>query len=287
MCRERERSRAYHIQAGLALQGRIDIQCLEAALNLLLERHEALRTIFPECEDLPHARVLAPEPFCLDLLDISGKNSNAPGFAAEYWIKRVSRSLFSLKKGPLFRASVLRMDACHHILMITTHYMISDEPSREILRQELGIVYSAVLREDRISLETIPIQYRQYAREERKKWNPEAIAGHLRFWKKHLEGTPPHLDMPLHRPRPRQQGFKGKASAIAVPEKIHSRIEAFCQELHIPPRGYYLGRLGATALALQWPKRYCDGFACFKSRTCGNPFFGGFPGKYHCLAFPA
>src|SRR5262245_18620025 len=44
-------SAAYHVPAALRLSGRLDLAALQAALNRIVERHEALRTRFAWTDD--------------------------------------------------------------------------------------------------------------------------------------------------------------------------------------------------------------------------------------------
>src|SRR5262249_22326157 len=53
-------SAAYNIPLALHLTGQLNCQALEAALGDLAERHESLRTIFPETFGLPRQQILDP-----------------------------------------------------------------------------------------------------------------------------------------------------------------------------------------------------------------------------------
>src|SRR6185503_5924536 len=54
-------SATYNIPLALRLKGEINEEALEAALNDVVERHEALRTVFPEEEGVPYQKVLSGE----------------------------------------------------------------------------------------------------------------------------------------------------------------------------------------------------------------------------------
>ncbi|MEK8142190.1 condensation domain-containing protein [Streptomyces sp. M10(2022)] len=61
-------SSAYNIPLVLELDGILDADALRAALRDVVERHEALRTLFPERDGVPHQSVVPAEtatPFCL------------------------------------------------------------------------------------------------------------------------------------------------------------------------------------------------------------------------------
>ena len=51
-------SATYNVAAVLRLRGSLDGKAMAAALNDVVERHEALRTVFPESEGEPYQQIL-------------------------------------------------------------------------------------------------------------------------------------------------------------------------------------------------------------------------------------
>ena len=49
---------AYNIPLALRLEGELNVRALEQALGDVVERHEALRTVFPQEEGVPYQKVL-------------------------------------------------------------------------------------------------------------------------------------------------------------------------------------------------------------------------------------
>ena len=52
---------AYNIPLALRLEGELNVRALEQALSDVVERHEALRTVFPQEEGVPYQKVLTGE----------------------------------------------------------------------------------------------------------------------------------------------------------------------------------------------------------------------------------
>ena len=71
---------------------------------------------------------------------------------------------FDLKRGPLIRAHLVRMEDEEHVLLVTQHHIVSDGWSMGILARELGRLYGAFSRGARESVaEPLVIQYPDYA----------------------------------------------------------------------------------------------------------------------------
>src|SRR6185369_11279512 len=73
---------------------------------------------------------------------------------------------FDLRKGPLFRAHLLRLEAESHVVVIVVHHIICDGWSLGILQKDLGDLYSA---ETQIGLAApaVPPRFAEYAARQR------------------------------------------------------------------------------------------------------------------------
>ncbi len=125
----------------VTLRGPLDAEALTASLNDLLVRHEALRAVFPGGgEGFVVQAALAVDP---TFLDLSGLDPEEREAAVAETLERERNTPFDLEKGPLFRASLLRLGEEEHLLVLDAHHIVCDGWSYNVLLAELAELYGA------------------------------------------------------------------------------------------------------------------------------------------------
>ncbi len=217
---------AYNMAGALRLRGRLDAAALRASLDALVERHEALRTTFPERDGAPVQVVHPPAPVQLPVVDLRA----LPPGAGEREAKRLAgvEALrpFDLARGPLLRSALLRLDGDDHVLLFTLHHVISDGWSMDVLVSEVSAVYAAARKGETVLLPALPIQYADYAVWQRARLGGEALEEQIGFWKESLRGAPPLLEIPTDRPRAAEQGARAGCHGFTLPAEVAARLRA-------------------------------------------------------------
>src|SRR6185369_11640533 len=131
-------SSAYNMPFALRLLGRLDIPALERTLNEIVRRHEVLRTTFDELDGEPVQLIAAAQQLELPLTDLS----DLPPQQREGETRRLALQNalqpFDFARGPLLRASLLRLAEEEHVLSVTMHHIVSDGWSMGVLVHEVG-----------------------------------------------------------------------------------------------------------------------------------------------------
>ena len=153
----------YNVPLAVRLQGNIDVDALNRTLNEVVARHESLRTRITMAED---RLVQVVEPFRRQELELVDLEHIAPETREAEAIARAAAELrrpFHLSQSPLFRVMLLRLCAADHVLVVSMHHIISDDWSMGVLFRDVALLYQS-FRTDRPSpLESLPIQYADYA----------------------------------------------------------------------------------------------------------------------------
>jgi amino acid adenylation domain-containing protein len=219
----------YNIPRAVQLKGQLDISSLVRALNEIVRRHESQRTTFGTDENGEPVQLIA-ESLDLDVPIVDLASYPDREAAARDMATRESQIPFDLSVGPLLRAKILKLGADNHILLLTMHHVVSDAWSAAIFFQELAALYEA-FKEGRPSpLPELSVQYADYAAWQRTYLQGKVLEEQLNYWREHLQGAPPLLELPSERPRPEARTFAGAYEAISLAPDMGSAIKEFSQK---------------------------------------------------------
>ncbi len=215
---------AYHLPVMLELTGCLDLGALERSLRDLLRRHESLRTRFGT-EGGEGVQIVdgSEATFRLTVEDASSLTPDARERRATAWQEEEARRPFDLQRGPLFRASLLKLNGEEHLLLMTMHHIVTDGWSVGILLRELGASYDTHLRAAEVPLAEPQLQYADYALWQRQWLYGDVLEKHLAYWKGTLNGVQP-LELPTDRARPAEQSFRGGLVPFSMSDRLAQRL---------------------------------------------------------------
>jgi amino acid adenylation domain-containing protein len=220
----------YNVPFAIRLIGHLEIELLERSLREIVTRHEVLRTTFSEDEEgIPIQVVAAKQDFRLPVDDL--RAAPVAGREAEACRRLVeeARAPFDLKKGPLFRARLLRLADEENVLLLVLHHSIVDGWSWGILFREISAFYEGLLQNRPSGLRELPVQYGDYATWQRDWLQGEQLEDLLNYWKKQLQGAPTVLELPTDFPRPAVQTFNGGQQTLVLPRSLEEKLKELSQ----------------------------------------------------------
>ncbi|MGH3927610.1 MAG: condensation domain-containing protein, partial [Pseudonocardiaceae bacterium] len=138
---------------------------------------------------------------------------------------------FVLRRGPLFRALLVRLAPDEHVLLLTAHHIVTDGWSMGVLVDELSSMYSAAARGENAALAAPPLQYADFAVWQRNRLTGSILDEQLSYWKQQLSGICP-LELPTDRPRPAVRTSAGAVHEFAIPADITARLNELARSQH-------------------------------------------------------
>jgi len=210
--------------------GKYNPEAMRKAINDLVRRHEILRTSFSHSGGQP-VQVISPEmdlPLAeLDLSSLSEKERERE------WTRVVSeqgRKPFDLSQAPLLRATLVHLSPHEHRLLLTTHHILADEWSMEVVHQDLKRIYDAFSQGRPSPLPELPIQYADFAIWQRNWLQGEVLESQTAYWEKELAGAPFILELPTDKLRPATQSFRGAMATFQIPAKLLEQLKMLGRE---------------------------------------------------------
>jgi hypothetical protein len=200
---------AYNAVIAMRARGPLDLERLQRALVAVIQRHEALRTMFRSDDGSPRQVVLQDWSFALSVVDLRGVNAAEREQEMLRVARREARRPFDLARDLMLRVSAIRLDDEDHVLLAVEHHIAFDGWSDTQLFEELAELYEAEIERREPQLPPLPVQYADYAVWQRAQMQGELLASHLEHWRSQLAGAPPHIELPTDRPRPSVQRFDG------------------------------------------------------------------------------
>jgi amino acid adenylation domain-containing protein len=216
---------AYLIPMRRRLRGPLDRDALVRALDTIVARHEALRTVFALVDGEPEQRVTpAGTGFHLVEHDLGGAADAQAGLGR--LMAGEADTPFDLERGPLIRGRLIRLADDDHVLLLTMHHIVSDGWSMGVLFAELSALYAAHREGRDAQLAALPVQYADYAAWQRRWVKGEVLQGQADYWTRTLSGAPELLALPTDRPRPAEQDFRGAELELELDEALTATLTA-------------------------------------------------------------
>ena len=163
----------YNVQTSIRHRGAVDHAALQTAVEVLVERHESLRTVFRVVGGEPRQVVLPVVRVPLEAHDLRHlPPSERQGEAVRIALEQLEQS-YDLATGPLLRTKLVRLDEREFVLLVGVHHVVADGWSLGVLSGELGRVYGDVVGGgDGRVLAPLVVQYADFA-----VWQRERLVG--------------------------------------------------------------------------------------------------------------
>src|ERR1043166_7396984 len=192
-------SPAHNVVIAAKVLGQLNTAALHDSFNEVVRRHELLRSNILVKDSLP-VQVISPPPRlnipCTDLREVveAERESTAMLLARDEGLLP-----FDLAKDFLLRVRLFRLQDQEHILVVTTHHIVSDGSSLEILVDEVATLYDHYANGALLDLPEPSIQYSDYSVWQRDWLQGERLDQQLAYWTTHPANAPPELALPFDR----------------------------------------------------------------------------------------
>lgn len=215
-------NRGYNESITLVLEGKLNLSALKSAIQLLVKRHESLRSVFSA--DGRFMSIMEYTPLTIEQLDYSPQSSEEKEDAISNYILGDANYVFDLIKGPLFKAGLLKINNVEHQLVITAHHIICDGWSLGIILEELGALYSSTVTSTTHSLPKVD-NFSTYADELQVYNGSETHLKTEKFWINQYQNSIPELSLPTDFPRPELRTHKSERLDFSIDKALLAKLK--------------------------------------------------------------
>ncbi|MGA2127340.1 MAG: condensation domain-containing protein [Xanthobacteraceae bacterium] len=220
---------AFNLPICVRIHGPLSADTIERSLQFLVDRHEALRTTFADCDGGLVQIIAGNVPVSLARNQIRSAANDVPTGIVAGAIRDEAERRFDLVRGPLVRARLLVVRPDEHILVITLHRMVADVWSLEVLQHELWVAYEALLDGRQPALLPLAVQYADFAAWQAGWLRSDEASAALRFWERTLAGGLAVLDLPAGRSGPGRPVSRGAVETLVLPDYLTQALRKRCE----------------------------------------------------------
>ncbi|WP_162174251.1 condensation domain-containing protein [Flavobacterium daejeonense] len=220
-----EGAKAYHITTVFDLIGELNPIFLEKSFQILMDRHEVLRTTFYSDE----------EGELYQQIHEKGELNLAFSYFEEYnfskqeeLLNKHENAIFDLGKDSLFRCILIKGEGENNILGLTLHHIICDGWSVGILIKELLHIYDQLSKEEDVVLPELKIQYKDYACWQTNRVSKMELSQY--YWKDKLSGELPMLDLLGYQTRPPVKTYVGNRVLLSIDKLKVEKWKEICNK---------------------------------------------------------
>jgi len=224
--RTTEGSVAYNMAGTFWLDGPVDVSALARAFRAIVERHEALRTVFVIVGGSLRQQVRSAAA-AGDIFRETGWTGDPPdGAALDAAIQERVSKPFDLARGPLFDVELLRVADRRSLLLVRLHHIVGDAGSIAIVLREALALYAAFRRgETAAPLPPLEVQYRDFVAWQNVLAADGARDKGRRFWLDTLSADMPRTAFTPDAPKA-PPSAAGIAATCDVDEALTARLRS-------------------------------------------------------------
>lgn len=218
---------AYNLPTFQFVDFNINIDILRDALRLLINRHEAIRTVFREENGRPYQDILGDVEPIVEFVDITDDTHKE--LVLQQMIMERNRTPFDLSR-PLFRLCIFKINEERNCIYFNIHHIITDGWSMDIFFKELMEVYYAYANKKQPVLEPIRTRYLDWVEQQRIWAGSEEYKKVEEYWLSELRKPLPVLNLPIDFKRPQLQTYNGSFVKFEISDEHTEKLKVLSRE---------------------------------------------------------
>lgn len=212
---------SYNNATCFEIKGALDKERIEKAFAVLVQNQDAFRTRFAKIND-EYVQIVD------DTIDLNIKYIKCSEVTKEMFINSIRP--FDLHKAPLIRIIIFEISETESVLFVDAHHIIADGVSLAIMMQEFLQIYNG-----KDEFKKLPIQYKDFAAWQNKKFENGDFDTQEEFWVKKYEDCVPVLNLPTDYPRNSERNTENGWEKFELSCEFTEKIQKFAIDAGVTP----------------------------------------------------
>ncbi|MRN56074.1 amino acid adenylation domain-containing protein [Paenibacillus sp. LC-T2] len=228
LCQMVSQQAVYNILGRWEIRGPLLVDYLQEAFQILVERHQTLRSTFVNMGGKPLQRVHERLEIPISVVDLSFLAVASRTRHLEETVDAEAARHYDLEQGPLMAVTLVKLGEEHYELLIAQHHLISDGWSLNLLINELGYCYETLANQLQPYLLPLPVEWTDFAA-----WHnhrEDTNETEQNYWLNHLAGELPCLNLPADHPRKAVQTYDGDTEQLFLRTDVLQRMTRINQQ---------------------------------------------------------
>jgi amino acid adenylation domain-containing protein len=199
----------YNEAEAVRLTGDLNVDALESAMNMIVDRHPVLRSTIKVIDGVPYGVIHESWPLRLKRIDLCSLSPAEREAEVNRLLIDEPRALYNLEAEPGIRVALLRLSSREHVLILMMHHLVCDWASEGVIWRELSALYHSFISGELVALPDLPITYTDVVAWQQQMQATTSYAEDMAFWDETLRGAPALLELPADRTRPPIMSYRG------------------------------------------------------------------------------
>ncbi|QXU43276.1 non-ribosomal peptide synthetase [Pedobacter sp. D749] len=205
----------YNIYFTYKFDNTLNVDAFNKAFEVLVNRHEILRSYFISINDEPKQVVDESYTCQPEIVDFPGAEAE---ILDDFFSVEINSPFDLEKKGPLLRCKIIN-NKSNYFLLFVIHHSIADAQSLGVLKTELIILYNAFIKGENNPLKPLRIQYKDFSAWQNNVIKSNGGSEHKKYWIDLFAGELPVLDFPTDKERHPIKTYNGEFLSLDFSEK--------------------------------------------------------------------
>jgi Condensation domain/TubC N-terminal docking domain len=250
---------AYNIPEAFLFKFPLDLEVLQRSVDLLIARHEILRSSFHEEDGELYQTIAAEAHTEVGFTDLRSLSEAEAASRCRALIREHAHRPFDLRCPPLVRLHFFRVTPDRDVLLINIHHIIADLQALFVLREELMVCYQAFSAKTTPNLPELSLHFADYAHWADQQLRDGTMDSQIQYWREKLAGLPAFLELPISGKYPEKRSTEGAKVALVVPSAVRESLTRIGRECGATPFMTFLAGFAVLIARFSGQHDFCIG----------------------------